>query len=98
MALARRGNTSAASIPIALDEAEPEAISGVPQAQRTGPITEDMKLAAAKAIAGCISQAELSPEYIVPSVFNRKVVDRVAAAVQKAAIKTRVARRGPKWI
>jgi malate dehydrogenase (oxaloacetate-decarboxylating) len=61
-------------------------------------ITEDMKLAAAKAIAGCIAQAELSPEYIVPSVFNRKVVDRVAAAVQKAAIKTRVARRGPKWI
>ena len=61
-------------------------------------ITEEMKLAAAKAIAGCISQGELSPEYIVPSVFNRKVVDRVAAAVQKAAIKTRVARRGPKWI
>jgi malate dehydrogenase (oxaloacetate-decarboxylating) len=61
-------------------------------------ITEGMKLAAAKAIAGCIAQAELSPEYIVPSVFNRKVVDRVAAAVQKAGIKTRVARRGPKWI
>ena len=61
-------------------------------------ITEGMKLAAAKAIAGCIAQAELSPEYIVPSVFNRKVVDRVAAAVQETAVKTRVARRGPKWI
>ena len=61
-------------------------------------INEDMKLAAAEAIAGCISRRELHPEYIVPSVFNRKVVDRVAAAVRKAAIKTRVARRGPKWI
>jgi malate dehydrogenase (oxaloacetate-decarboxylating) len=56
-------------------------------------ITEDMKLAAAKAIAGCIAQAELSPEYIVPSVFNRDVVQRVAEAVQRAAIKAGVARR-----
>jgi malate dehydrogenase (oxaloacetate-decarboxylating) len=56
-------------------------------------ITEDMKLAAAKAIAGCIAQAELSPEYIVPSVFNREVVQRVAEAVQRAAVKAGVARR-----
>jgi malate dehydrogenase (oxaloacetate-decarboxylating) len=48
-------------------------------------ITEEMKLAAAHAIATCISPAELSPEYIVPSVFNRGVVQRVAAAVQAAA-------------
>jgi malate dehydrogenase (oxaloacetate-decarboxylating) len=56
-------------------------------------ITEGMKLAAAKAIAGCISQGELSPEYIVPSVFNREVVQRVAEAVRRAAIKAGVARK-----
>jgi hypothetical protein len=47
-------------------------------------ITEEMKLAAAKAIADCISQGELSPEYIVPSVFKREVVQRVAEAVRRA--------------
>ena len=57
-------------------------------------INEAMKLAAAHAIAGCIKPNELSPEYIVPSVFNRDVVQRVAAAVTKAAIKTGVARKG----
>jgi malate dehydrogenase (oxaloacetate-decarboxylating) len=51
-----------------------------------------MKLAAAYAIAGCITPKELSPEYIVPSVFNRDVVKQVAAAVQAAAIKGGVAR------
>jgi malate dehydrogenase (oxaloacetate-decarboxylating) len=56
-------------------------------------ITEGMKLAAAKAIAGCISQSELSPEYIVPSVFNREVVQRVAEAVRREAVKAGVARR-----
>jgi malate dehydrogenase (oxaloacetate-decarboxylating) len=55
-------------------------------------ITEEMKLAAAYAIAGCITPKELSPEYIVPSVFNRDVVKQVAAAVQAAAIKGGVAR------
>ncbi len=48
-------------------------------------ITESMKLAAATAIANCVSAEELSPEYIVPSVFNRDVVKRVSAAVQEAA-------------
>ncbi len=57
-------------------------------------INEPMKLAAAHAIAGCIARRELSPEYIVPSVFNRDVVKRVAAAVTEAAIKTGVARKG----
>jgi malate dehydrogenase (oxaloacetate-decarboxylating) len=56
-------------------------------------INEAMKLAAAHAIAGCIKPNELSPEYIVPSVFNREVVHRVAEAVQRAAVKTGVARR-----
>ncbi|NOS70387.1 MAG: NAD-dependent malic enzyme [Verrucomicrobia bacterium] len=57
-------------------------------------INEAMQLAAAHAIADCISRRELSPEYIVPSVFNREVVQRVAAAVTEAAIKTGVARKG----
>jgi malate dehydrogenase (oxaloacetate-decarboxylating) len=57
-------------------------------------INEAMKLAAAHAIAGCIARRQLSPEYIVPSVFNREVVQRVALAVTEAAIKTGVARKG----
>jgi malate dehydrogenase (oxaloacetate-decarboxylating) len=60
---------------------------------RARQITETMKLAAAKAIAGCISMQELSPEYIVPSVFNRDVVQRVADAVQCSALKAGVAGR-----
>jgi malate dehydrogenase (oxaloacetate-decarboxylating) len=57
-------------------------------------VNEAMKLAAAEAIAGCIEQKDLSPEYIIPSVFNRDVAQRVAAAVSAAAMKTGVARRG----
>ena len=57
-------------------------------------ITESMKLAAADAIADTIGADELTPEYIVPSVFNRKVVESVAAAVAQAAIDDGVARRG----
>jgi len=48
-------------------------------------ITENMKLAAAEAIARTVTDAELSPNYIVPSVFNRKVVELVAADVAQAA-------------
>lgn len=60
---------------------------------RAHKITETMKLAAARAIASCISARELSPEYIVPSVFNRDVVQRVATVVQSAAVKAGVAGR-----
>jgi malate dehydrogenase (oxaloacetate-decarboxylating) len=60
---------------------------------RARQITESMKLAAAQAIAGCIAPRELSPEYIVPSVFNREIVQRVAEAVRRAAIKAGVARK-----
>ncbi|SPE62901.1 NADP-dependent malic enzyme [Verrucomicrobia bacterium] len=56
-------------------------------------ITEEMKHAAAWAIASCIGPSELSAEYIVPSVFNREVVRRVAEAVRRAAIRTGVARK-----
>jgi malate dehydrogenase (oxaloacetate-decarboxylating) len=60
---------------------------------RARQITEGMKLAAARAIANCIAPRELSPEYIVPSVFNRDVVQLVAAAVKRSAIKAGVARK-----
>ncbi|HEY5911685.1 MAG TPA: NAD-dependent malic enzyme [Verrucomicrobiae bacterium] len=60
---------------------------------RARQITESMKQAAARAIAGCIAPRELSPEYIVPSVFNREVVRCVAQAVRRAAIKAGVTRK-----
>ncbi|MGH9300963.1 MAG: NAD-dependent malic enzyme [Acidimicrobiales bacterium] len=48
-------------------------------------ITESMKLAAAEAIAATVPESELSPSYIVPSVFNKDVVKNVAKAVGAAA-------------
>ena len=56
-------------------------------------INEEMKLAAANAIAGIISDAELHPEYIVPSVFDKRIAEAVANEVEAAAYKTGVARR-----
>jgi malate dehydrogenase (oxaloacetate-decarboxylating) len=49
-------------------------------------VTEAMKLAAASAIAGAIPDSELRPDYIVPSVFDRRVAQSVAEAVAKTAI------------
>jgi malate dehydrogenase (oxaloacetate-decarboxylating) len=60
---------------------------------RARSINEEMKLAAAHAIAGIISENELHPEYIVPSVFDKRVAEAVANAVEEAAYETRVARR-----
>lgn len=60
---------------------------------RATDINEAMKLAAARAIADCISSDELSEEYIVPSIFNNGIVPRVARAVEAAAFKTGVAKR-----
>ena len=60
---------------------------------RASTIDEDMKLAAAEAIAGVIPEEELLPDYIVPSVFNRDVAEAVAAAVARAAEASGVARR-----
>jgi malate dehydrogenase (oxaloacetate-decarboxylating) len=56
-------------------------------------VNEEMKLAAAQAIAGAIADDELRADYIVPSVFNRRVVKAVARAVADAAVATGVARR-----
>src|SRR5665648_483695 len=55
-------------------------------------INEEMKIAAAEAIAGLISDEELTADYIIPSAFDPKVGKAVAAAVAEAAKKTGVAR------
>jgi malate dehydrogenase (oxaloacetate-decarboxylating) len=62
---------------------------------RARAINEEMKLAAARAIAGVIPDSELHADYIIPSVFNRRVVESVAEAVGDAAIATGLARREP---
>jgi malate dehydrogenase (oxaloacetate-decarboxylating) len=48
-------------------------------------ITEPMEMAAAHAIADVVAEAELREDYIIPSVFNRDVAPKVAAAVARAA-------------
>jgi malate dehydrogenase (oxaloacetate-decarboxylating) len=63
---------------------------------RATTINREMKVAAAMAIAGCISPNELSEDYIVPSIFNRKVSEQVAKKVAEVATKTKVARRIPR--
>ena len=52
---------------------------------RASEITEAMKLAAAKAIAEVVTDSQLNPVYIIPSVFNSDVVIEVAKAVRDAA-------------
>ena len=52
-----------------------------------------MKLAAAFAIASIVTDDERNPEYIIPSVFDVRVVDAVAKAVATAAMEEGVARR-----
>lgn len=54
---------------------------------RVSQITEDMKLAAAKAIAQMVPESELSEEYILPAAFAEGVADHVAEAVRSVANK-----------
>ena len=61
---------------------------------RARTINEAMKLAAAHAIARIIPEDELHRDYIIPSVFNRRVAESVAHAVADAAVTTGEARRG----
>ncbi len=60
---------------------------------RASRINEAMKLAAAHAIAEIIGEDELHPDYIIPSVFDRRVGEAVAAKVEEAAYESGVARR-----
>lgn len=56
-------------------------------------VNEEIKFAAAEAIAHIIGDDELHEDYIIPSIFNRKVVASVAHAVAECAIKTGLARK-----
>ena len=59
---------------------------------RASDINEEMKMAAAEALAGLISDEELSADYIIPKAFDPRVGKTVAAAVAEAARRTGVAR------
>ena len=59
---------------------------------RASDINDEMKIAAANALAGLISDEELSADYIIPAAFDVRVKDAVAEAVKAAAYKTGVAR------
>lgn len=59
---------------------------------RAREINEDMKIAAAHAIADSVSQDELCEDYIIPKAFNKEVQKKVANAVSEAARKSGVAR------
>ena len=59
---------------------------------RASDINDEMKIAAARAIADIISDEELNPDYVIPAPFDARVASRVAAAVAEAARKTGVNR------
>ncbi len=60
---------------------------------RASSINETMKLAAAQALAEVIQEEHLSPDYVIPSVFDKQVVPKVSQAIMEAAYQTGVARR-----
>ena len=60
---------------------------------RASDINEEMKMAAAKAIAGLIAPDELTAEYVIPQPFDGRVAKAVASAVADAARRTGVARK-----
>ncbi|WMJ81009.1 NADP-dependent malic enzyme [Clostridium sp. MB40-C1] len=60
---------------------------------RASDITEEMKIAAAKAIASIVTDEELNEDYIIPDAFNKKVVLAVSREVEKAARKIGIARK-----
>ena len=62
---------------------------------RASQINSEMKVAAAYAIAGIVSDEELNADYILPAAFDPRVKDAVAKAVAEAAIKSGVARINP---
>jgi malate dehydrogenase (oxaloacetate-decarboxylating) len=62
---------------------------------RAEAITEEMKIAAARAIAEIVTDEELREDYIIPSVFNREVAPAVAAAVAEQARASGTAHAGP---
>ncbi|MBI4609773.1 MAG: ACT domain-containing protein [Candidatus Rokubacteria bacterium] len=65
---------------------------------RARTVNDEMKIAAAKGIASIVGRSELNDEYITPSVFDKRVVEAVAAGVAEAAYETGVARRKRKTV
>jgi len=61
-------------------------------------INDPMLFAAANAIAQMVTEEELSEDYIIPSVLNRKVPERVAQYVREAALQTGVARKEQSYL
>jgi len=61
---------------------------------RASDINDEMKMAASYAIASLVSEDELSPTYIIPHAFDKRVGPAVAKAVAEAAVRTGVARKG----
>ena len=59
---------------------------------RAKDINDEMKVAAAYAIANLIDEKDLTPDYIIPNPFDKRVAEAVAKAVAEAARKTGVAR------
>ena len=59
---------------------------------RARDINEEMKMAASRAIASLVSDEELTPRYILPEAFDRRVGPAVARAVAEAAVRSGVAR------
>ena len=59
---------------------------------RATQITEEMKLAAANAIAGLVDEKDLAEDYIIPNPFDKRVAKVVSEAVAKAARDTGVNR------
>ncbi|CAA7602416.1 malate dehydrogenase (oxaloacetate-decarboxylating) [Acididesulfobacillus acetoxydans] len=70
----------------------PGIFRGALDTEATG-INEEMKIAAAYAIAGLVSDAELERDYVMPKAFDPRVGPTVAAAVAKAAMESGVARK-----
>ena len=60
---------------------------------RAKEINDDMKLAAAKAIADCVPENHINSEYIIPSIFDKSVTRNVAREVAKSARNTGVSRK-----
>lgn len=62
---------------------------------RASDINDEMKVAAAYALADLVSEEELTADYILPAAFDTRVKDAVAKAVADAAVKSKVARIQP---
>ncbi len=60
---------------------------------RASRVNEEMKIAAARAIASLLTPEELRADYVIPNPFDRRVAEAVAVAVAEAAVRSGVARR-----